>query len=101
MQAPTVSTNQNEATLAANNKQEMADSAISKTPVSPQVAISTITTTDKTSLNEKEQRLADYVSKMDELRKTTGPEGFRLQQTLKAKNIIASLLGDSDKVLYN
>jgi len=48
--------------------------------------------------DEKERRLLDYVSKMDELRKTTGPEGFRIQQGLKVKGIIKNLLVDSDKI---
>lgn len=48
---------------------------------------------------ENERRLADYVSKMEELRKTTGEEGFKIQQGIKVQKIISGLLTDSEKVL--
>jgi hypothetical protein len=49
-------------------------------------------------VDEKERRLVDYVSKMDELRMTTGEEGYKIQQGIKVKTIVKSLLEDSDKV---
>jgi hypothetical protein len=78
------------------------DSAVMQSPQSSVdvMVVNNIETRDAKPVDEKEKRLADYVSKMDELRMTTGEEGYKIQQGIKVKTIVKGLLQDSDTVCW-
>jgi hypothetical protein len=98
MNVPAVNTEDMSYTANASKDSDLpVDSAIQRSPALSDAFISNVETRDK-PVDEKEKRLADYVSKMDELRMTTGEEGFKIQQGIKVKTIVKALLVDSDSV---
>lgn len=102
MSNPTVRTAEVPAAAAHAGKgaTELVDSAVVATPKAfkEEIIVNTIESREANPMDEKEKRLVEYVSKMDELRKTTGEEGFKIQQGIKVKAIVKDLLLESDQV---